>query len=116
MKVGHARFASLMATGAYTMTQAHREVWGEKKGTKNGQGGSALMKRTDVMHRIADLQQQFNLRVGVNAEWIRGQLVNSIVHDTGDKMKAIDTINKMNGYYEKDNEQKKQAITLEMQF
>lgn len=116
MKIGHARFASLMATGAYTMTSAHREVYGEKKGYKNGAGGSKLMKRKDVKHRIADIMAQFDKRVGINADWIRSQLVNEIVHNVGDKMKAIDTINKMNGYYEKDNEQKKQAVTLNMAF
>ncbi len=96
------------------MTSAHKEVYGEKK--NNGTKGSALMKRVDIQHRINDLNAEFDKRVAVNADWIRGQLVDEIVNNKGDKMKAIDVLNKMNGNYEKDNEQKQGNVTLEMKF
>ena len=74
------------------------------------------MKRKDVLHRIADLNDQFDKRVAINADWIGNQLMGEILNNTGDKMKAIDTLNRMNGNSEKDNEQKQQAVTLEMSF
>lgn len=114
MKIAHAKFSRLIASGAYTITSAHKAIFGEKK--NNGAKGSQLMKREDVQRYIADLQAMFNKRIGIDADWIRKQLVDEIVEDTGNKLKAIDTLNKMNGWYLKDNEQKQQDVQLNMTF
>ena len=120
MKPAHERFAQLLASGRHTQVSAYIETYGDKgKKMKNPTSNAhTLAKKPIIKFRIKEIQEEYALKAGVSAEWVLNKLVD-IVEGAGmpakDVKGALDTINKMSGYYEKDNQQKA-LTTLKMEF
>lgn len=121
MKPAHERFSQLMASGRHTQSSAWLETHGNKKGLSPQQVTSRaykLNKKPIIQFRIKELQEEYALKAGVSAEWVINRLVDMVessMSSKSDVKGALDTINKMSGYYEKDNQQKA-LTTLKMEF
>ncbi len=97
------------------------------------------MTKGNIKKRVAELRERHSKAADVDAKWIREQLVKVVdkssqaipvmikvdgelvesgeyKYDSAGVKGALDILNRMGGHYEKDNEQKQQAIELKMTF
>lgn len=119
MKPQIRRFCELVASGMYTNTAAAIEA-GYSPKTARSQA-STLLTKPNIQNYIKDLQEQHAKAVNIDAEWCRKELirVKQLAIDTGDlsnAAKSIDLLNRMGGYYAKDNEQQQAQITINTKF
>lgn len=137
MKPKIVRFCQLVARGDLTQTECYKACGYSKKGAKDS--ASRMMRRPDVKAKVLELQKKHAVSTTTDAEWIREQLKNVVdksssavevmekidgemqgtgefKYDSSGVNKALDTLNRMNGGYEKDNTQKQPKISLDMKF
>jgi len=137
MKHRHRIFCQLFATGRYTQKDAYLEA-GYSKGDAKA-GASRLMAKPKIQAKVRELQRKHEANCTTDAKWIREQLElvvaksgkgEEIMVKVGDEYigsgefkydapgvnKALDTLNRMNGGYEKDNTQKSGNIKVKMEF
>ena len=134
MKPQHERFCQLMAGGRHTQTSAMVESGYTPKTSRAG--ANKLLAKDNIKARIAELQERHTKASDVDANWIRRELVKlhekssqgvpvldkegnetgEWKYDSSGANKALDTLNRMGGHYEKDNKQKQSEITLKMEF
>ncbi len=137
MKVKHARFCQIVARGDLTATEAYLASGYKNKNA--GDSASRLMAKPEIKAKILELQKKHAVATTTDAEWIREQLKNVVdksssavevmekvdgemqgsgefKYDSSGVNKALDTLNRMNGGYEKDNTQKQPNISLDMKF
>ena len=119
MKPSWERYCQLVASGKYNYTEAYKKVHG--KNVKNPSGkANKLNNKPLVQFRVSELQEEFAVKNGIDADWVRKELIRIVGESkrTGDFANtrgALDMINKMSGNYEKDNQQKGQ-VNLTMEF
>ena len=113
-------FCNLYARGGYTETEcvAMTYIQAGKKPPKNLYiKAKSLLKQDRVIGYIAYMREEIEKVTLVDAVWVRQELVGIVKNGKHtDARGALDLINKMNGYYEKDNQQKQGNVTLEMKF
>jgi len=138
LKPKHVRFCQLVARGGLSLTEAYVACGYSTKGAKDG--ASRLHRKANIQERIAKIQFQHAQTTTTDAEWIRDQLKMVIAksgnaeeimvkgsdgewvgtgefkYDASGVNKALDTLNRMNGGYEKDNTQKAGNIKVKMEF
>lgn len=134
MKPQMITFCKLIAAGRHTNKAAAIEA-GYSPRTA-GEQASKLLRKVKIQEQIAEFKEQFNARVNIDADWIRNELIS--LHekcsqavpvldkkgnptgeykiDSAGSNKALDTLNRMSGYYEKDNNQKAAQITIKTEF
>lgn len=108
----------LYASGTHTQTSARTGAGYKSNGDRPA--ASKFFKQKHLAKYLKQLRKQNAVKAGVTAEWIRKELVE--VHqqakEVGDHSgckAALDTLNRMNGNYEKDNEQQSR-VSLTMEF
>jgi len=138
LKPQHERFCQLVAKGGMTLAEAYTACGYAPKKAKDQ--ASRLHRRDKIQERIAVLQHKHAQVTTTDAEWIRDQLKMVIAksgtheeimvkgpdgemistgefkYDAPGVNKALDTLNRMNGGYEKDNTQKSGNIKVKMEF
>jgi len=123
MKKNLRLFCDLMATGMYDELRAVETVWGDKYEDAREQG-YYLMAKKKVVARIDHLKQSNELLATTPQVWTKNVLVSLIeragvqedgMYDPNVIRYALDMLNKMNGAYEKDNQQKAD-VSLKMVF
>lgn len=112
-------FCQLMARGDLIQTECYRQAGYSKKGAKDG--ASRIMTRPIILDEIERLRKKVASKTTTDSMWVRNrlkQVVNRAVEldDFNAVNKSLDTLNRMNGDYEKDNTQKKADVKLTMQF
>lgn len=76
-----------------------------------------LLKKPEVKKYIKQLQDEIALKTRTDAESHRRMILETIEGaNPADRLKGLDQLAKMNGHYEKDNMQKQQSITMELNF
>jgi phage terminase small subunit len=125
-------FCRLIAAGRHTAYAAAIEA-GYSERTAAMQASRLLTKDKNKEY-IEQLREQYDKNVDVSAQWIREQLISvyqkctegtPVVDARGEEVgvwrfdssganKALDTLNRMSGNYEKDNTQKSSQVTFEM--
>ena len=108
------RFCELMATGMYDGALSVEMVWGliyDDPASK----AEYLLAKKNVSKRVAQLKSSNEALSLVTRTWISNKLVTLIetadnkvdgVYDPNTIRYSLDMLNKLNGYYEKDNIQK----------
>ena len=137
MKPKHVQFSSLMAKGNISAKDAAIAAGYSKNSAS--ERGYELMQRPAVKKHIKKLQEQHAKISDTSAAKIRELLIEVISksgageeimvkgpdgpigtgvwrYDSQGVNKALDTLNRMNGHYEKDNAQKASPVTLTMDF
>ena len=137
MKPKHVRFCQLVARGDLTQAEAYLASGYKSKHPEDS--ASRLMARPEIKAKVLELQKKHAVSTTTDAEWIREQLKNVVdksssaievmekvdgemqgtgefKYDSSGVNKALDTLNRMNGGYEKDNTQKQPNINLDMKF
>ena len=113
-------FAEAYASGGYTPDEcvAIAYLRQGKKVPKNKSGAAhRLLKKKHVAAHIAYLRKEHERVAMIDAAWVRKELIAIVKNGKdSDKRGALDQLSRMNGYYEKDNEQKKDAVTVQMSF
>lgn len=134
MKPQIKRFCQLIAAGRHTNLAAAVEAGYSRKTA--GAQASKLLRNVKNAAYIRELQDQSAARVGVTADFIKGELL--ALHekcsqgvevldkegnstgvwklDSNGSAKALDMLNKMGGNYEKNNLQKAAKVTIETKF
>ena len=135
MKPKIAKFCELIAVGGMNQTECALAV-GYAKKRAVGQA-SRLLTREDVKEEIKRLQDKYAIDSTTEAKWIREQLKDVIAkssqavevmqkvdgemvgtgeykYDSPGVNKAIDILNRMNGGYERDNNQKQAVVSFKM--
>ena len=125
-------FCQYMANGRHTI-KAAAVAAGYSEDTAGAQA-SKLLRKVKIQAYIKELREQREKSAGIDALWITQELIS--VHercskgepvldkdgapvgiwkiDASGSNKALDTLAKMGGHYEKDNKQKQQVVSFEM--
>ena len=123
MKKNKRLFCDLMATGLYDGFRAVETVWGDKYDDSYKEG-QRLLCEPKIIRRIKLLSDSNEKMATNNAVWTKNVLMGLVeragvmedgVYDPNVIRYALDMLNKMNGAYEKDNQQKAD-VSLTMQF
>ncbi len=115
------RFAQFYAAGGFTIYECVERTLAlsDKKRKPNTMSslGSKWLKKEAVQAYIAYYRDELLKKSLIDADWIRQELVTIVRQGKhADARGALDTLNKMNGYYAKDNEQQQANVTLQMEF
>lgn len=124
MKKNKRLFCDLMATEMYEDYHAVETVWGDKY-VDSQEKADALMADDKVIAMIAKVKKAHSTRGTISKTWIKNTLVGLVdiaqsigaseFYDPNTIRYALDMLNKMEGNYEKDNQQRAD-VSLTMQF
>ncbi len=112
-------FAKYYARGGYTREEclmlAHEQT-GKDLPKNLSAKASRWSNRPDIMGYVKYQRREYEKQSKIDAQWLRQELVDIIKFGrSSEKRQAIETLAKMNGYFDKDNQQKAQ-VTLNMEF
>jgi len=132
LTVRQEKFCQEYVANGGNATNAYKAAYstGNMKPETINNKGYKLTKQDDIWARISEIRKKIEEKSNVSAVWVRERLVEIVERcmqaepifdadgkptgeykfDSSGANKAIDTINRMQGYYEKDNKQSKAEI------